>query len=136
MSLTESYSYSYKYVERSVQHGMLEDPEVHRVGPSASRPMGATQIPKKGTRSDYSLKDDQIVYDWVYPFEQEPGAPISGNKIYQALEREVGRDCPSLARSYGANTDLMIVSSAYMAVLAVTLHADLTGQAASWGRRT
>ncbi|KAJ5595105.1 uncharacterized protein N7459_001313 [Penicillium hispanicum] len=81
-------TYSYRYVERSIQTGLLEDPAVHRAGPSAPRPMGATQIPKKGTRSDYSLKDDQIVYDWVYPFEQEPGAPISGNKIYQLLERQ------------------------------------------------
>lgn len=87
--LTVAHSYSFRYLERSIESGALEDPEVYRVGPSAPRPMGATQIPKKGTRSDYSLKDDQVLYDWLYPFEQRPGAPISGNKIYQELERRV-----------------------------------------------
>ncbi|KAI3242416.1 hypothetical protein DTO012A9_867 [Penicillium roqueforti] len=78
-------TFSYRYVERSISKGRLEDLEAHRVGPSAPRPMGASNIPTKSTRSFYTLKEDQILFDWVENFEQEPGAPIQGNKIYQDL---------------------------------------------------
>lgn len=51
--------------------------------------MGASNIPTKSTRSFYTLKEDQILFDWVENFEQEPGAPIQGNKIYQDLSELV-----------------------------------------------
>jgi len=51
--------------------------------------MGASHIPKKGTRTDFSLEDDQILYDWLHPAEKVVGAPINGNKIYQELEKRV-----------------------------------------------
>lgn len=51
--------------------------------------MGASHIPKKGTRTDYSLQEDQILFDWLYPFEQMPDSPISGNRIYQMLAEKV-----------------------------------------------
>jgi len=69
-------------VERSIQNGQLEDLEAHRAGPSAPRPMGASNIPKKGKRSYFTLKEDQLVFDWVEHFGQER-APVQGNKIYQ-----------------------------------------------------
>ncbi|KAJ5383718.1 Rap1 - C-terminal [Penicillium concentricum] len=78
-------TFSYQYVERSINKGRLEDLEAHRVGPSAPRPMGAFNIPTKSTRSFFTLKEDQIVFDWVAHFEQEPGAPVQGNRIYQDL---------------------------------------------------
>ncbi|QQK42550.1 Rap1 - C-terminal [Penicillium digitatum] len=78
-------TFSYRYVERSINKGRLEDLEAHRVGPSAPRPMGASNIPTKSTRSFFTLEEDQIVFDWVEHLGQEPGAPVQGNKIYQDL---------------------------------------------------
>ncbi|KAJ5513349.1 hypothetical protein N7463_002901 [Penicillium fimorum] len=78
-------TFSYQYVERSINKGRLEDLEVHRAGPSAPRPMGAFNIPTKSTRSFFTLKEDQILFDWIAHFEQEPGAPVQGNRIYQDL---------------------------------------------------
>lgn len=76
-------------MELSVRNGRLEDLEAHRIGPSSPRPMGASHIPKKGTRTDYSLQEDKILFDWLYPFEQRPNSPISGNRIYQMLAEKV-----------------------------------------------
>ncbi|KAF3388524.1 hypothetical protein F1880_003695 [Penicillium rolfsii] len=76
---------SYRYVEQSIRRGQLEDPAAHRVGPSAARPMGASNIPTKSTRRSYTLQDDQIVFDWLYPWEQSRGAPTHGNRIYKDL---------------------------------------------------
>lgn len=84
-----SLSYSYQYVEQSVRCGQLVDLEAHRAGPSKPRAMGASNIPKKGTKSFYTLEDDQLIYDFLHPFEKEQNAPIHGNKIYQLLERRV-----------------------------------------------
>ncbi|KAJ5955985.1 hypothetical protein N7501_010264 [Penicillium viridicatum] len=78
-------TFSYQYVERSINKGRLEDLEAHRAGPSAPRPMGASNIPTKSTRAFFTLKEDQILFDWVEHFGQEPGAPVQGNIIYQDL---------------------------------------------------
>ncbi|KAJ5093911.1 hypothetical protein N7456_009772 [Penicillium angulare] len=78
-------TYSYKYVEKSVRNGKLEDLEDYQAGPSAQRPVGASNIPQKKTRSEYTLHDDQILFDWLYPYEQEEDAPIGGNNIYKKL---------------------------------------------------
>lgn len=74
-------TFSYQYVERSINKGRLEDLEAHRVGPSAPRPMGASNIPTKSTRTFFTLKEDQMLFDWVEHFGQ--GAPVQGNRIYQ-----------------------------------------------------
>jgi telomeric repeat-binding factor 2-interacting protein 1 len=50
--------------------------------------MGATHIPRKGTRTDFNLADDRILYDWVQEFEKTQDA-LSGNKIYQDLAAKV-----------------------------------------------
>ncbi|KAJ6095756.1 hypothetical protein N7486_006502 [Penicillium sp. IBT 16267x] len=81
-------SYSYQFVERSVQNGKREDLEPYRAGPSAQRPVGASHIPRKTTRSEYTLKDDQILFDWLHPYELEGNAPIMGNNIYKALAEQ------------------------------------------------
>ncbi|KOS46343.1 hypothetical protein ACN38_g2674 [Penicillium nordicum] len=78
-------TFSYQYVERSINKGRLEDLEAHRAGPSAPRPMGASNIPTKSTRAFFTLKEDQILFDWVEHFGQEAGAPVQGNIIYQNL---------------------------------------------------
>lgn len=71
-----------------MRNGRLEDPEKHRVAPSDQRAMGASNIPKTGTRSEYSLKEDQFLWDYLEPYEKE-GAPTSGNKLYQELAKKV-----------------------------------------------
>jgi Rap1 Myb domain. len=51
--------------------------------------MGAFNIPTKSRRAYFTLKEDQILFDWVEHFGQEPGAPIQGNRIYQDLSELV-----------------------------------------------
>ncbi|CAG7922056.1 unnamed protein product [Penicillium olsonii] len=82
-------TYSYQYVELSIAKGKLEDLEDHRAGPSAPRPMGASNIPTKSKRSIFTLEEDRIVYDWIQHFGKTPGAPIKGVKLYQDLSELV-----------------------------------------------
>ncbi|PGH08232.1 telomeric repeat-binding factor 2-interacting protein 1 [Blastomyces parvus] len=79
-------SVSFQYIEKSIQNGRLESLEDHRAGPEAGylRPVGSTTTRPKGHRSAFTAKDDQILYDWLKPFE-EKGGQIGGNKIYQQL---------------------------------------------------
>lgn len=76
-------------MERSVQNGKREDLEPYRAGPSAHRPVGASHIPRKTTRTEYTLKDDQILFDWLHPYELDGNAPISGYSIYKELADQV-----------------------------------------------
>ncbi|KAL4922280.1 TRF2-interacting telomeric protein/Rap1 C terminal domain-containing protein [Aspergillus aurantiobrunneus] len=77
--------YSYQFIEKSVQKGILEDLRAYKAGPSTARPVGATHIPARGRRLAYTIQDDQILYDFLQPFERDPTASVSGNKIYQEL---------------------------------------------------
>jgi telomeric repeat-binding factor 2-interacting protein 1 len=81
--------YSYQYIEKSIQRGKLEDLEAHKAGPSAARPVGATNIPARKHRSTYTPGDDQLIFDYMQPFERDPKASISGNKIYQEFAAQV-----------------------------------------------
>ena len=51
--------------------------------------MGATNIPPSSTKIEYTLQDDQILWDYMYPFEHTEGFPISGQKIYQDIAEKV-----------------------------------------------
>ncbi|EFQ98421.1 hypothetical protein MGYG_01451 [Nannizzia gypsea CBS 118893] len=77
-------TYSYQFVERSIRQGVLQELDKFMAGvPRASvrqPPMG----PARRYREPFTAKDDQILYDWMKPFEQAGGA-VSGNKIYQQL---------------------------------------------------
>jgi hypothetical protein len=42
----------------------------------------------KETRTRFTVKDDQILYDFVKPVERK-GGPFKGNAIYQQLEKKV-----------------------------------------------
>ncbi|KAE8360655.1 TRF2-interacting telomeric protein/Rap1 C terminal domain-containing protein [Aspergillus caelatus] len=78
-------TYSYRYVEWSVRNGKLEELEDHRAGPSAARPVGATNIPTRSCPTPYTLEDDQWLWDQMAPYEKDPKAFVGGNKIYQEL---------------------------------------------------
>lgn len=83
-------TYSYQFVEKSIRNKKLEDPEYHRVGSSTNnvRPVGSSTFRAKSTRHTFSAEDDQILYDWMKPFEEQ-GGKWRGNKIYQQLEEKV-----------------------------------------------
>ncbi|BCS20729.1 putative transcription factor Rap1 [Aspergillus puulaauensis] len=76
-------AYSYQFIEKSIQKGILEDLEVHKAGPSTARPVGATNIQARSHRLAYTIEDDQSIFDYVQQFEKNPKASISGNKIYE-----------------------------------------------------
>ncbi|OGM50551.1 hypothetical protein ABOM_000921 [Aspergillus bombycis] len=78
-------TYSYRYVERSVRNGKLEDLESHRAGPSPARAVGATNIPTRRHLIPYTLEDDRWLWDQMVPYEKDPNAFIGGNKIYEEL---------------------------------------------------
>ena len=83
-------TYSYRYIERSIRNGALENLEDHRAGPSRNsiRPAGAIGQPTKGTRTPFTQADDQIIYDLIDETERNGGA-ISGNEIYKQLAQIV-----------------------------------------------
>ncbi|EEA28409.1 transcription factor Rap1, putative [Talaromyces marneffei ATCC 18224] len=79
-------SYSYTFIEKSVRYGRLEDLEDHRAG-QRTRPVGAVGIPARSSRTPFTLQDDQILWDWVQPYEKR-GDQIAGNLIYQQLAEQ------------------------------------------------
>ncbi|KAL3479936.1 TRF2-interacting telomeric protein/Rap1 C terminal domain-containing protein [Aspergillus californicus] len=78
-------TYSYQFIEKSIQQGKIADLETCKVGPSAPRPVGATNISARTRRNPFSIQDDQILWDYMQPLESTPGAHIKGNVIYQGL---------------------------------------------------
>ncbi|KAL1966968.1 hypothetical protein VTN77DRAFT_3712 [Rasamsonia byssochlamydoides] len=82
-------TYSYQYVEKSIRNGRLENLEDHRAG-KTTRPVGAYGIPSRSRRVPFSLEDDQIVWDWMQPYEVS-GAAVSGNVIYEQLAEKYPR---------------------------------------------
>ncbi|KAJ5550073.1 hypothetical protein N7461_004771 [Penicillium sp. DV-2018c] len=111
-------TFSYQYVDDSIRNGRLEDIEKYGAGPSGPRPMGATNIAPKSTRSFFTLEEDQILHDWVAHIKKEPGAPVQGNAIYQEL------------------AELSAVSQSSMAILAHPLsYEEILQRAPSKGDR-
>lgn len=84
-------SISYKFIDESIKDGQLCDPQHHLAGPALgeSREAGAIDRPTKGGRTAFTTEDDNILYKWVRDC-MAAGMPISGNTIYQELERKVG----------------------------------------------
>ncbi|KAL4804509.1 Rap1 Myb domain-containing protein [Aspergillus unguis] len=78
-------TYSYQFIEKSIQRGILQDLDDYKAGPSSMRPVGATNVPTRGHRLAYTTQDDQFLYDYMQPYERSGGASIRGNKIYQEL---------------------------------------------------
>ncbi|EED23085.1 transcription factor Rap1, putative [Talaromyces stipitatus ATCC 10500] len=79
-------SHSYTFIEKSIRNGRLEDPEDHRAG-QRNRPVGAVGVPARSSRTPFSLQDDQILWDWVQPYEAR-GDQTAGNIIYQRLAEQ------------------------------------------------
>ncbi len=84
-------SYSYRYIEKSIRNGVLEDLEDHGVGPAEGtvRSVGSTIQPPKGTRNKYTQNDDRILWDWVVHQMPQTGGGTDGNVIYKKLEAKV-----------------------------------------------
>ncbi|KAL2002814.1 hypothetical protein VTN02DRAFT_5857 [Thermoascus thermophilus] len=82
-------TYSYQWVEESIKNGRLENLELYRAGRSAgtTRPVGASGVPTRRSKVPYTLEDDQILWDWLQPYEKQ-GAAVMGNKIYEMLEEK------------------------------------------------
>jgi TRF2-interacting telomeric protein/Rap1 - C terminal domain/Rap1 Myb domain len=79
--------YSYRYIELSIRNGQLEDLEAHRIGgvsSRAARPVGSVVLASKGSRNAFTEAEDQMLWDWVKPFEGMRGS--SGNVLFQQLE--------------------------------------------------
>jgi telomeric repeat-binding factor 2-interacting protein 1 len=53
-----------------------------------TRPVGAPRVPARGSRVQYTTEDDQILWDWMQPYEARKDQ-IAGNLIYQQLALQV-----------------------------------------------
>ena len=84
-------THSYKFIEQSIRNGILEDLADHVVGPSRSvdRPVGSMITAPKGSRSKYTEAEDQLLWDFIKPYEAAGGA-TGGNEIYKQLEETHG----------------------------------------------
>ena len=84
-------THSYKYIEQSIRNGVLEDLADHVVGPSKSvdRPVGSMITAPKGSRSKYTEAEDQLLWNFIKPYEAAGGA-TGGNEIYKQLEEAHG----------------------------------------------
>lgn len=83
-------STSYKFIEKSIEHGEIQDPDDYPAGPpvGTARTTGSLQ-PTKGTRAAFTAEEDRILYKWVQ--DQGPGGLVHGNKIYKSLEKKYPR---------------------------------------------
>lgn len=87
-------SYSWKWIENSVNNGALEDKDAYLIGRSvdSSRQAGAAE-PAKSSRTPFTEKDDLILTKWILNKGTSSGMNATqGNAIYQELERRVSAD--------------------------------------------
>lgn len=81
-------THSYRYVELSIRRGELEDLASHAVGAPTrvSRPVGSTVTAPRSGRVPYTEADDQFLWNWMIPFEENGGA-YKGNEVYKQIEQ-------------------------------------------------
>ncbi|OJJ45483.1 hypothetical protein ASPZODRAFT_612194 [Penicilliopsis zonata CBS 506.65] len=84
-------TYSYQYVERSVLKKNLEPLYAYRAGPSAPRPMGASNVPPRTHKAAFTLAEDQLLWDYLYPYEQKGGYATTGYALYQEFAAKYPR---------------------------------------------
>ncbi|GAD97567.1 conserved hypothetical protein [Paecilomyces variotii No. 5] len=82
-------SFSYQYVENCIRSGRLVSLEAHRVGPAEPRPrpMGASHIPARAHRKQFTKEDDEILLEWVKQSEKS-GLATAGMKMYETLAQQ------------------------------------------------
>lgn len=90
-SLTSDHSYSYTFIEQSIEQGMLANPDDHVAGPPAGtiRGVGSATIRPKGTRTSFTAEDDKLLVAWVRS-SMRKGASEFGNDLYKQLGLQVG----------------------------------------------
>lgn len=89
--LTANYSHSFTYIDQSIKHGVLENPDDHIAGPPAGtiRGVGSTAIRPKAMRTSFTAEDDKLLVAWVRKSVRK-GAAENGNELYKQLELRVG----------------------------------------------
>jgi hypothetical protein len=80
---------SYKFIDQSIRHGALADPDDFVVGPAQGTVRDAGSLrPTKQSRTPFSTQDDAILWTWVRHCEAK-GSSIKGNEVYKQLEVNV-----------------------------------------------
>lgn len=81
-------THSYRYVELSIRNGRLEILADHAVGVATrvSRAVGSTTTGPKSGRIPFTEAEDQFLWNWVKPFEDNGGS-YKGNEIYKQIEQ-------------------------------------------------
>jgi hypothetical protein len=84
-------SISYDWIDKSIAANRLQDTEAYRAGPAvaAPRPVGGLK-PAKGSRTPYTVADDEILWHHVKAAERR-GQSTKGNEIFKQLEESNGR---------------------------------------------
>ncbi|KAH9907206.1 TRF2-interacting telomeric protein/Rap1 C terminal domain-containing protein [Xylariomycetidae sp. FL2044] len=77
------HSYSYKFIEDSIEKGSLQDAESYLCQRPVVRPVGSN-LPQKRTRTNFTLEDDRILTNWIKDYERR-GEPTLGNAPFQIL---------------------------------------------------
>ena len=81
--------YSYKFVLDSIDQNELQDGQDYQIAIVAhsDRPVGDPTIGPKTTRTPFTSKDDQLLYNWVKPFADH-GGKFAGNELYKQIARK------------------------------------------------
>ncbi|KAF1953804.1 hypothetical protein CC80DRAFT_494384 [Byssothecium circinans] len=82
-------STSYRFIEKSIKEGELQDPDDYRAGlpVGTARDAGSRSVPSKHARTKYTPDEDRILYKWVRDCEAQ-NRLASGNEIYKQLEAQ------------------------------------------------
>ncbi|POS79002.1 hypothetical protein DHEL01_v202605 [Diaporthe helianthi] len=85
-------SYSWQWIQFSVQNGFLQSEDDYRIQEAPARPAGAsraagTTAPARGQRSKFTAEDDDVLARFVWDKEQQ-GCKIKGNVIFEELDRK------------------------------------------------
>jgi len=79
-------SISWTYIQKSVEHGELQDPEKHRAGPAAQT--AEAPRPSHSGRRPFSVEDDRELMEWCMKAERR-GESLKGNELYKQLAVKV-----------------------------------------------
>lgn len=70
-------TYSYRFLEKSISKGRLEDLEAYRIQTGTTREPRTYRIP-------FTLEDDQLLSDTMQPYENSKG-PVHGRMLFQQM---------------------------------------------------